>query len=228
MLTGRRFRDRYEAGDFLAKRLREYAGDPTVLVLGLPRGGIPVAFQVARALSAPLDVFVVRKLGVPGHEELAMGAIASGGIAVFDPRFVEIVPRPELDAVVAREAAEVARRERAYRNHRAPQEPAGKKVILVDDGLATGASMEAAVRALRTLKPRAIIVAVPVASGEACAALASIADRVVCPWMPEQFYAVGQWYDDFMQVADDEVRALLEQAATEYSAHHGAVAGTGT
>jgi putative phosphoribosyl transferase len=213
MLSGPRYFDRFEAGRVLAQSLQQYRGAQDLLVLGLPRGGIPVAFEVARFLNAPLDVFVVRKLGVPGHEELAMGAIASGGTAFFDQRLVDIVPQRELDDVIVREAAELTRRERAYRAHRPPQDPKDKTVILVDDGLATGASMQAAVRALRSLAPRKIVVAVPVASAEACASLAEAADEVVCPLRPEMFYAVGQWYDDFSQVSDREVRALLERAA---------------
>ncbi len=220
MLTSRGFKDRAEAGRALAARLTHHAHDSDLLVLGLPRGGIPVAFEVARALQAPLDVFVVRKLGLPGHEELAMGAIASGGITVFDQRLIEVVPRDLIDSVVAREAAELARREREYRDHRSPPTPAAKTVILVDDGLATGASMHAAVRALRTLQPRQIVVAVPVASREACRSLTGVADEVVCLLMPEDFYAVGQWYDDFAQVSDDEVRALLASAWTQYAATH--------
>jgi len=216
MLTGQRFRDRTEAGRALAKRLAAYEGDANVLVLGLPRGGIPVAFEVALALRAPLDVFVVRKLGVPGHEELAMGAIASGGVTVFDPGIVDLVGRRELSSVVERETAELERREHLYRNHTPPQNPPGKTVILVDDGLATGASMQAAVHALRGLKPHKIVVAVPVASRDACEALEQVADDVVCVLTPERFYAVGQWYENFSQTTDDEVRALLERAAQEY------------
>jgi putative phosphoribosyl transferase len=225
MLTQHRFRDRSEAGRALAKRLGAYEGDANVLVLGLPRGGIPVAFEVARALGALLDVFVVRKLGVPGHEELAMGAIASGGVTVFDPGIVDFMPRGELNLVVERESAELERREQLYRNHRAPQNPAGKTVILVDDGLATGASMQAAVHALRALKPQKIVVAVPVASRDACEALAHVADEVVCVLTPERFYAVGQWYENFSQTTDDEVRALLERAAQEYAIAHTAPTG---
>ena len=217
MLTQQRFRDRAEAGRALAKRLAAYEGDANVLILGLPRGGIPVAYEVARGLAAPLDVFVVRKLGVHGHEELAMGAIATGGVTVFDPGLVDFIPRSELNAVVAAESAELERREHLYRNHRPAQNPAGKTVILVDDGLATGASMQAAVHALRALKPQKIVVAVPVASREACAALTQVADDVVCILTPDRFYAVGQWYDNFSQTSDDEVRTLLERAQQEYS-----------
>jgi len=218
MLTQHRFRDRAEAGRALAKRLAAYEGDANVLVLGLPRGGIPVAYEVARALRAPLDVFVVRKLGVPGHEELAMGAIASGGVTVFDPGFVDLIPRRELNSVVERESVELERREHLYRDHRPPLNPEGKTVILVDDGLATGASMQAAVHALRVLKPRKVVVAVPVASRDACETMAQVADDVVCVLTPERFYAVGQWYDNFSQTTDDEVRTLLERAAQEYAA----------
>jgi putative phosphoribosyl transferase len=213
MLSGRKYFDRFEAGRVLAQSLQRYRGVPDLLVLGLPRGGIPVAFEVARFLNAPLDVFVVRKLGVPGHEELAMGAIASGGIAFFDQRLIDVVPQKDVDSVIVREASELTGRERAYRDHRPPQDAKNKTVILVDDGLATGASMQAAVRALHTLSPRKIVVAVPVASAEACASLAEAADEVVCPLRPEMFYAVGQWYEDFSQVSDSEVRALLERAA---------------
>ncbi len=221
MLTHAKLSNRAEAGVVLAKRLIAYDDDPNVLVLGLARGGIPVAFEVARALAAPLDVFVVRKLGVPGHEELAMGAIASGGITIFDPRFTDIVPRLERETIVAHEAAELVRRERVYRDHRPLQQPRDKTVILVDDGLATGASMYAAVQALRESKPRKVVIAVPVASREVCELLRDVADEVVCALTPEPFYAVGQWYGDFAQVSDDEVRALLAQAATDYATTHG-------
>jgi predicted phosphoribosyltransferase len=225
MLTQHRFRDRAEAGRALAQRLAAYEGDANVIVLGLPRGGIPVAYEVARALRAPLDVFVVRKLGVPGHEELAMGAIASGGVTVFDPGIADRIPRRELNSVVATESAELDRREQLYRDHRPPQNPAGKTVILVDDGVATGASMQAAVHALRALTPQRIVVAVPVASRDACETMARVADEVVCVLTPERFYAVGQWYDNFSQITDDEVRALLERAAQDYATTHSAPTG---
>jgi putative phosphoribosyl transferase len=226
-MAGQRFADRFAAGKALASALDRFRGTPHLLVLGLPRGGIPVAFEVARFLDAPLDVFVVRKLGVPGHEELAMGAIASGGVTVIDQRLAGIVPRDELNEVVVREAAELMRRERAYRDHRPPQNPEGKTVILVDDGLATGASMQAAVRALRMLRPGKIVVAVPVASAQACTDLAEVADEVVCPNVPDAFYAVGQWYDDFSQVSDHAVRALLEQAAQDRATHQQSPFGLG-
>jgi len=215
MLNNPRFRNRTEAGRALAKKLVHYAGDPHVLVLGLPRGGIPVAIEVAKALDAPLDVFVVRKLGVPGHQELAMGAIASGGVTLLDPTLVDFVSHAQLNEVIARETEELARRERTYRNHRPLQATAGKTVILVDDGIATGASMHAAVEALRRLASRKIVVAAPVSSREASVSLAKAADEAVFSVVPESFHAVGQWYDDFAQVTDDEVRASLERAAVE-------------
>jgi putative phosphoribosyl transferase len=212
MLAGRRFANRYQAGRVLATRLERYKNAAGVLILGLPRGGIPVACEIAKHLNAPLDVFVVRKVGMPGHEELAMGAIAPGGVSFFDQRLVELVPQDELERVIARELVELARRERVYRNQRPAKDPKGATVIVADDGLATGASMQAAVRALRTLSAGKIIVAVPVASAEALAALSQTADEVVCAYTPETFYAVGQWYDDFSQVSDAEVRLLLERA----------------
>jgi predicted phosphoribosyltransferase len=209
-----RFRDRLEAGQVLAERLGEYAGDPDVVVLGLPRGGVPVAFEVARALSAPLDVFLVRKLGVPGHEELAMGALASGGLRVLNRAVVDRlgITDEQIDLAVGLEAQVLADRERDYRGERPPGDVEGKTVILVDDGLATGASMRAAVAALRRQNPRRIVVAVPVAAAETCAALEVEADEVVCARTPEPFYAVGLWYDDFSQTSDAEVRALLSRA----------------
>jgi predicted phosphoribosyltransferase len=183
-------------------------------VLGLPRGGIPLAFEVANALGAPLDVCVVRKLGVPGHEELAMGAIASGGVQLLDTQLIRAlqIPRSQVERTVAREELELDRRERAYRSGRPTMEVRGRTVILVDDGLATGASMAAAVTALRQREPRAIVVAVPVASRSACAALEGIANGCVCVATPEPFHGVGEWYADFEQTTDDEVRELLATA----------------
>ena len=209
-----RFADRTEAGRALARALARHAG-PETLVLALPRGGVPVAAEVARALEAPLDVFLVRKLGVPGHEELAFGAIASGGIRVYND---EIVRLANLDAgaierVAADEARELDRRERAYRRGRAAPSPRGRDVIVVDDGLATGATMRAAVRALRRLAPRRIVVAVPVASEEAVADLAREADDVVSVETPRPFHGVGAWYRDFSQTTDEEVRAVLDAHA---------------
>jgi predicted phosphoribosyltransferase len=182
-----------------------------VLVLALPRGGVPVAAEVARALGAPLDIFLVRKLGVPGHEELAMGAVATGGTRVLNDRVVRALGIPEylVDAVAAREEAELARRERLYRGDRPPPVVRGRTVILVDDGLATGASMQAAIQALRRLEPARIVVAVPAGAPETCEALRGVADDVVCTVTPEPFRAVGLWYDDFSQTSDEEVRELL-------------------
>jgi predicted phosphoribosyltransferase len=208
------FRDRFEAGRHLARRLQRYARRADVLVLGLPRGGVPVAYEVARNLGAPLDVFLVRKLGLPGHEELAMGAIASGGVRVVNDEVVGAlqVPVEMLDRAAARESLELERRERAYRGDLPPQDVTGKVAILVDDGLATGSTMRAAVRALRRLDPERIVVAVPVAAPPTCEQLRAEADEVVCVLTPDPFRAVGVWYDDFTQTDDDEVRALLDAA----------------
>jgi predicted phosphoribosyltransferase len=209
----KRFRNRNEAGRLLAKKLTAYANRPDVLVLALPRGGVPVAYEVAQALNAPLDVFVVRKLGVPGYEELAMGAVASGGVRVLNERIVHSLEIPEyvIDRVAATELEELARRERAYRGGRSPLQVQGRTVILVDDGLATGATMRAAVRALRQQAPARIVVAVPTASAETCDELRPEVDDVVCAITPEPFHAVGYWYEDFTQTTDQEVRELLAQ-----------------
>jgi putative phosphoribosyl transferase len=210
----RPYTDRREAGRMLASKLQDYRGKPNVVVLGLPRGGIPVAYEVARALDAPLDVFVVRKLGMPGHPEFAMGAIASGGVQVLSDDVIRWygVPDSAIAAVAAHEAAELQRREREYR--RGPlTDLRNRIVILVDDGLATGASMRAAVQAVRELAPARVVVAVPVGSPQTCDEFADIADEIVCARMPPQFSAVGQWYRDFSQTSDDEVRALLQEAA---------------
>jgi len=190
------------------------SANPDLIVLALPRGGVPVAYEVARALGAPLDVFVVRKLGVPGHEEYAMGAIATGGVRVLNEELVRTLGMPErvLDAVAAREQQELARRERLYRGQRQPPEVRGRTVILVDDGLATGATMQAAVKALRRLQPARIVVAVPTASPDTCEQLRTEADEVICATTPEPFHAVGLWYQDFSQTTDDEVRELLARA----------------
>ena len=208
------FRDRTEAGELLAERLSEYAGRSDVLVLGLPRGGVPVAYEVARALGVPLDVLVVRKLGVPGHEELAMGAIASGGVCMLNEDTVEAlrIPRSVVDAVVARELRELERRERAYRGNRPPPSVHDRTVILVDDGLATGSTMRAAVAALRRLGPARIVVAVPTAAPSTCEEFRHEADECICDITPDPFYAVGLWYEDFSQTTDDEVRDLLERS----------------
>ena len=224
-LARQRFRDRTDAGRRLAAELSsDYAARDDVRVLALPRGGVPVGYEVARALGAPLDVFLVRKIGVPGHEELAMGAIASGGVRVLTPRVVEElrIPGEVIDQVAEREARELERRERAYREGRPPPDVRGRDVILVDDGLATGATMRAAARALRHLQPRRVVVAVPVAAAETCRELLAEVDEVVCTLTPEPFYAVGLWYEDFSQTTDDEVRDLLARAAAERSAREAA------
>jgi erythromycin esterase-like protein/predicted phosphoribosyltransferase len=210
------FRDRREAGRLLAEKLAAYANRPDVLVLALPRGGVPVAYEVARALGAPLDVFVVRKLGVPGYEELAMGAVATGDVRVLNDQLIERlgIPEPMIDAVAARERQELARRERLYRSGRPPPDVSGRTVILVDDGLATGATMHAAIQALRQQNPARIVVAVPTASPDTCEEMKAKADHVICAITPEPFQAVGRWYRDFSQTTDEEVGALLAQAST--------------
>jgi putative phosphoribosyl transferase len=208
------FRDRYAAGRQLAAKLVAYANRPDVVVLALPRGGVPVGYEVARALGAPLDVFVVRKLGLPWNEELAMGAIASGGVRVLDPDLIRFarVSEDEVQRITAAEQAELERRERRYRGDRPFPDLRGKTVILVDDGLATGSTMRAAVAALRQEGPSRVVVAVPVAAPETCGALRDVADEVVCTFTPEPFRGVGLWYDDFSQTTDDEVQELLERA----------------
>ena len=204
----------------LAERLAAYAGRSDVLVLALPRGGVPVAFEVATALDAPLDVFVVRKLGVPGREELAMGAIASGGIRVLNDDVVGALKIPDrvIEAVTSRELQELRWRERSYRGNRPPLEIGNRTVILVDDGMATGSTMRAAIEALRRLAPARIIVAVPTATPSACAEIRLVADECICCETPDPFYAVGIWYDDFSQTTDEEVRDLLERATFETTA----------
>ena len=209
------FRDRREAGQVLARKLAEYAHRPDVVVLALPRGGVPVGYEVARALDAPLDVFLVRKLGVPGHEELAMGAVATGGVRVLNDQLVRAlgIPPNVIDAVAAGQGQELARRERLYRGERPPPDVRGRTVILVDDGLATGATMRAALAALRQQGLARVVVAVPTAAPEKCDELRTEADEVVCATTPEPFYSVGLWYEDFSQTSDEEVRELLARAA---------------
>jgi putative phosphoribosyl transferase len=209
------FQDRTAAGRVLASALRQYADRPDVLVLGLPRGGVPVAYEVALALGCPMDVFVVRKLGVPGHRELAVGAIASGGVRVLNRHVVEQlgIPPEAIEEVARQEQAELRRREHEYRGDRPAPEVQGRTVILVDDGLATGATMRVAVAALRLQRPAAIVVAVPAAAAETCEALRAEADHVVCALTPEPFYAVGMWYEDFSETPDAEVRELLARAS---------------
>jgi predicted phosphoribosyltransferase len=209
------FRDRTEAGRLLAERLQEYAYRDDVLVLALPRGGLPVAHEVARALHAPLDVFLVRKLGVPGQPELAMGAIATGGILLLNENVVEAlgIPETEIHAVIAEEKDELERRQRLYRDDRPPPDVASHTVILVDDGLATGSTMRAAVLALRRLGPARVLIAVPVGAPETCYEMREVADDVVCVQTPDPFYAVGLWYEDFSQTTDEEVREFLARSA---------------
>ena len=206
------YRDRTDAGRRLAERLGDYRGRGDVVVLALPRGGLPVAREVAEALGAPLDVIVVRKLGYPGQEELAMGAIASGGVRMINEDVVASLGVTErtLASVAATEQNELERRERMYRGDRPTAELAGRTVILVDDGLATGSSMQAAVQAVRAHSPARVVVAVPVAPAETCARLRTLVDEVVCLDTPEPFQAVGLWYEDFSQVTDADVRAILD------------------
>jgi putative phosphoribosyl transferase len=218
------FRNRVEAGRHLAAKLRAYANRADVLVLALPRGGVPVGFEVAQALNAPLDVFLVRKLGLPGHEELAMGAIASGGVRVLNEDVLQRLPIPEhvIDAVAAKEQRELERREKLYRAGRLSPDVHGRNVILVDDGLATGSTMRAAVAALRQLGPERIVVAVPVGAPETCAEFQDEADEAICATTPDPFYAVGYWYADFDPTSDDEVRELLDRSRAEVPAAAGA------
>src|SRR5215207_3798570 len=209
------YRNRSEAGRFLAALLTSYADRGDVLVLALPRGGVPVAYEVARALRAPLDIFLVRKLGLPGHEELAMGAIATGGVRVINEDVVNHlrIPGEVIDAVAADELRELERRERAYRGERPAPDVKGKTAILVDDGLATGSTMRAAAAALRRQQPTRIVVAVPVSAPQTCDEYRMGVDEIVCAVTPEPFQAVGLWYKDFSQTTDEEVRELLARAA---------------
>lgn len=206
--------DRHDGGRHLAKRLAKYANHDDVLVLALPRGGVPVAYEVAEALHAPLEIFLVRKLGVPGHEELAMGAIASGGVRVLNEDVVDYLQIPEevIDEVAEQESRELQRREQSYRGDRPAPDVHGRTVILVDDGLATGSTMKAAAAALRKQNPARIVVAVPVAAEATCAAFRAEVDEIVCGATPEPFRAVGLWYRDFSQTTDDEVRDLLARS----------------
>lgn len=212
------FRDRADAGRVLAAALSHLAGDPGLLVLGLQRGGVPVAYEVARALGAPLDVLLVRKLGVPTQPELAMGAIAGGGVRILHQAVIDalVIPPGVVDAVAAREGAELARREQAYRADRPAIDVAGRTVVVVDDGVATGSTMRAAIAALRAQRAGRIVVAVPVGARGTCEQLAGEADEVVCPRMPRSFDAVGQWYDDFTQTTDDDIRALLAREEDDH------------
>jgi predicted phosphoribosyltransferase len=210
------FPNRYVAGQWLATKLQDYANRPDVIVLALPRGGVPVAFEVATALHVPMDVFIVRKLGVPGHEELAMGAIASGGVRLLNQNVIQGfgIPQNLIEMITEKEQRELERQEREYREGRPPLDVRGKTVILVDDGLATGASMHVAVAALKQKHPAHIVIAVPVAAQETCNEFQGEVDQVVCSVTPEPFWSVGQWYDDFSQISNEEVRDLLRRAAT--------------
>jgi putative phosphoribosyl transferase len=211
----RRFRDRSEAGQLLAGLLARYAGRSNVLILALPRGGVPVAFAVAQALHAPLDILVVRKLGLPDQVELAMGAIASGGVRVLNDEVVDAlhIPQDVIDGVAAREQAELERRDRVYRADRPAPVLRDQTVILVDDGLATGTTMRAAVAAVRAQRPARLVVAIPVAAAESLVALRPLVDALVCVIAPQPFYAIGLWYEDFAPTSDAEVCALLAQVA---------------
>src|SRR6266496_1342856 len=211
------FPNRTEAGRLLAEKLVKYVGRNDVIVLGLPRGGVPVAFEVAQRLGAPLDVFIVRKLGVPGFEELAAGAIASGGVRVLNEEVMRAIPYADeaIEAVTVRETAELERREQIYREGRPPPELRDRIVILVDDGLATGATMRAAVKALRERGVAKIVVAVPVAPPDTCHEVEQLADETICLSTPPFFQAVGQYYEDFSQTSDEDVRELLSQAAQD-------------
>ena len=208
------FRDRRDAGRKLAQKLTAYAGRTDIIVLALPRGGVPVAYEVALALHAPMDIFIVRKLGLPGHEELAVGAIASGSARVLNEEIIRYLNISEavIDAIAQRELQELERRERAYRGDRPPLHVEGRTIILIDDGLATGASMRAAIAGLRAQNPAHIVVAVPTAAPETCEALEPEVDQMICATTPEPFYGVSRWYEDFSQTTDEEVKMLLEEA----------------
>ena len=216
------FIDRRNAGRVLATRLAKYAGRDDVVVLGLPRGGVPVAYEAASALGAPIDVFLVRKLGTPGHRELAMGAIASRGVRVLNEDVVHWygISDSAIERIAREEQEELERRERAYRGDRPAPDLTNKIVILIDDGLATGSTMRAAAHAVRARGPARVVIAVPVGAPQACAELAAVADEVICARMPERFSAVGQWYLNFDQTDDDEVRELLQKSSATPQAHH--------
>jgi len=215
------FIDRRHAGRVLASRLTDYAGRDDVIVLALPRGGVPVAYEVASALGVPMDIFLVRKLGTPGHRELAMGAIASGGVRVLNEDVVRWygISEAAIEHIAREEQEELARRERAYRDDRPAPDLANRIVILIDDGLATGSTMRAAAHAVRAQRPARVVIAVPVGAPQTCSELAAIADEVICVNTPEPFSAVGQWYLNFDQTDDTEVRELLRKSATTPQVH---------
>lgn len=210
-----KFLDRYEAGKVLAEHLKSYVKKSNVIVLALPRGGVPVAYEIAKALFIPLDIFVVRKLGVPGHEELAMGAIATGGTVVFNDEIIRElhISKSAIDQVIQLEQQELQRRELTYRGNRPFPTLKDKTIILVDDGIATGATMRAAIKALRQQNPASIIMAVPVAAFSTCVEMEGLVDKIICPLKPHQFYAVGAWYENFSQTSDEEVFELLKNAS---------------
>ncbi|HET6594830.1 MAG TPA: phosphoribosyltransferase [Anaerolineales bacterium] len=212
------FQDRRHAGRKLARNLSIYAGKADILILALPRGGVPVAYEVALALNAPLDVFIVRKLGLPGREELAMGAVASGGVRVLNGDIIRMLSIPDevINLVAKRELQELQRRERLYRGNRPKPELRDRTILLIDDGLATGASMRAAIAGLRAQHPARIVIAVPTAAPDVCEAFQSEADEIICAITPEPFYGVGRWYEDFSPVSDEEVQVLLEEANRQY------------
>ncbi len=207
-----KYADRQEAGRVLAEHLKHYANRQHTIVLGLPRGGVPVAYEIAKALFLPLDVFIVRKLGVPGHEELALGAMASGGVTVFNEEIIRDlhISKTKIDHVIENEKKEIERREIKYRGSRPFPDLSKKTIILIDDGIATGATMRAAIASLKAKDVARLVVAVPVAAGDTCQQLTPLVDEFVCPLRPENFYAVGAWYEDFAQTSDDEVAVLMK------------------
>lgn len=209
-----RYLNRYAAGKLLASLLKNYEKRDNVIVLALPRGGVPVAYEIAKALSIPLDVFIVRKLGVPGHEELAMGALAMGGATIFNTEILHSlgISKEDVEKVIESEKKELQRRETAYRGNKPYPIIKDKTIILVDDGIATGASIKVAIKALRQLNPANIVLAIPVAEATTCKKLATLVETIVCPLQPTNFYAVGQWYEDFNQTSDEEVFALLKKS----------------